>query len=336
MKTPDLHLQITPANMSHNIQVQDDPSLSLVSWACRYLEEEVVGIQSNHTFNAKLRDLRSFFEWFIELNGHLRIETWLPRDTKAYLDHLEGLGRAPSTVNRALATLRRFARWAHDQEGSPFVGGLPTRGVKALVIDQPVAKKLPQNDVYRLFKAADTLVVSETRKNSRPRRNRAILAALYFTGLRVSELCRLELEQYQGKHLLGVVRKGRTRSRIFLSAQCREELDDYLEKERPQDEGDESKALFLSTRGAKLTRRQVSRILDHIAEEASKHRDEAGKITVHPHQLRHTFGSWIQQKTGSDVKTAEFLGHSSTKYVGRYTRLTAEEEEELFEGMDVL
>lgn len=109
-------------------------------------------------------------------------------------------------------------------------------------------------------------------------------------------------------------------------------MDDYLEHEREEDEGEHSQALILSVRGGPLNRSQVNRVLKHLAEE-NKHRSEDRKLTLHPHQLRHTFGSWIMEKTGSEVKTAEYLGHSSTKYVGRYTRFTQEEEEELLEAM---
>ena len=93
---------------------------TLLWWANRYLHFEVKGVQSKHTFDAKKRDLLRFFEWYQQSNGHLWIEQWLPRDTQGFLQSLEQLGRAPATMNRVFSTLRRFARWVHDQEDTPF------------------------------------------------------------------------------------------------------------------------------------------------------------------------------------------------------------------------
>ena len=139
---------------------------------------------------------------------------------------------APTTINRVFATLRRFAKWAHEEPGNVFaLGGLPTRGIKALASNEPNYKKLERRDITRLLKASDVLVhLGETsdatglkaRKNARPRRNRAMLAMLYYTGLRVSEMVRLNLSQLQGNHIVNVARKGTARSRrIFLPADCR-------------------------------------------------------------------------------------------------------------------
>jgi len=311
---------------------------SLRGWAVRYLELEVVGVQSNHTLAAKIRDLGGFIRWYLENNGHLLIEQWMPRDTQGYLHHLEELGRAPSTVNRVFASLRRFARWCNEQADSPFRFGLPTRGIKERTMDEPDAKKLDKRTMHQLFKAADSLVVTELRKNARPRRNKAMLALLYYTGLRVSELCQLRLEQYDGKYLQRLKRKGNKYQNVYLNSSCRAAVDDYLDgEERQRDDPDEDlEPLFLSTRRGRLNRSQVNRVVDHIAQEVNKHRKGDEKIRVHPHQLRHTFGAIYREKTGSDTETAAVLGHTGLKYVGRYVRKTqAEREQVLEEAFDI-
>ena len=107
---------------------------SLPRWALRYLEDEVVGVQSRLTALAKIRDLARFIRWFGQANGHVMIEQWMARDTQGFLQHLEktppkrhrpsrknkagknkdeAAGHSPATINRAFATLRRFARWCH-------------------------------------------------------------------------------------------------------------------------------------------------------------------------------------------------------------------------------
>ncbi len=299
---------------------------SLARFAARYLDEEVRGIQSPNTFEAKSRDLVGFVAWFVKFNGHGHIEGWLPRDTQAYLNMLEHAeGRAATTVNRAFATLRRFAKWCHEQPGHVFEkGGMPTRGIRALDVDEADCKKLTRQDVHQLFKAADALVRTEERGNAAPRRNRAILAVLYYTGLRVSELVALRRDQYQGSYLVNVARKGKSRSKgLYLVAECRRQLDRYIETERHRDDSaGDALPLFLPTRkGRFMTRQLVFHVLRHIAEEASKHQKTA--IEIHPHRLRHTFGAEYRDKTGSDTETAAALGHTGLQYVGRYVRKLA-------------
>lgn len=81
------------------------------------------------------------------MHGHARIETWLAQDTRAYLKHLEAAGRKPATVNRVLATLRRFARWAHEENETPFAKtGLPTRGIRELVLPEV---RIPAKSITR-------------------------------------------------------------------------------------------------------------------------------------------------------------------------------------------
>ncbi len=334
---------IHPGNIFHKVprpllelrQLAQQADNTIAWWALCYLGKEVFGIQAANTFEAKSRDLHAFIEWFAELNGHIDIDGWAPRDTQAYLNHLERLGRAPSTINRAFATLRRLCRWAHEQaeRPTPFRHGLPTRGIKELVVDEADAKKLSNREIHLLQKAADALVLTESRRNARPRRNRAIFAVLYFTGMRVSELCALRLEQYRGAELQNVKRKGKNRTaELQLTDECRSAIDDYLKHERPKDDtGGELAPLFVGTRRKQLTRQQVANILERIAEEANKHRKDSDRIQIHPHRLRHTAGAKIRKQTHSDYETAAFLGHASIKYIGMYGRPTKAERKETLE-----
>ncbi|RZL29093.1 MAG: hypothetical protein EOP64_02280 [Sphingomonas sp.] len=308
---------------------------SLAAWAARYLNIEVRGLQADNTLDAKSRDLVAFIRWFVENNGHGEIGQWLPRDTQAYLRGLEARGRAAASVNRAFATLRRFARWMHEQPGGVFGAcGLPTRGVVELATDEPDCKKFERRDMHRLFKGADNLVMTQTRANARPRRNRAMLALLYYSGLRISELVGLRRDQYDGSYLVNVKRKGRARSKgVYVAKECRRYLDEYLAGERLRDDAAGTRVgLFLPAGGGEsLTRRMVAKALDGIADEASKHLDE--KIHMHPHRLRHTFGAEFRERTGSDTETAAALGHSGLQYVGRYARRSKTEREKIYDDM---
>lgn len=330
----DSHKVFTGARVLELV-VPAGQAATLLLWAERYLQEKVIGIQSPNTEDAKRRDLKAFMEFFSQLNGHLAIEQWFTRDTCAFLNHLEKLGRAPATINRRFRTLRHFARWVHERPETPFARiGQPTGGIKELAMDEPDAKKFEKRDVWRLFKAADNLALTERRTNSRPKRNRAILALFYYTGLRVTELTRLRLSQWDGKRFHNVQRKGNVRTKLlYLAPDGRQALEAYLAEERPQDDALGSNWLFVpSAGGGPLTRRQIHKIVVRIANEATKH---GGEIHMHPHRLRHTFGFEVRERTKSDSETARHLAHQSNKYAGRYARNSQGEREQLLDTLEV-
>ena len=313
------------------------PTHSLATWVAAYLQDEVAGVQARNTFEAKLRDLGAFVAWMVRAHGVAAIEEWVPRDTHRYLKSLERDGRSATTVNRAFASIRRFARWAQEQPGGIFGRhGSPTRGVKELATDEPSCKKLGSQDVHRLLRAADRLVAAEHRKNARPRRNRAILALLLYTGLRVSELTALQSTQWRERHLYNVVRKGRARTKaIYMVKNCLDALAGYVETERRIDDPTgTAEALFLGPQSAPMARQTVGAVLKAIAYEASKNLKQA--IELHPHKLRHTFGALHRAHSGSDTETAAALGHAGLGHVRRYIRKSEAERqgalEEMFSG----
>ena len=311
----------------------DDPSMP--GMAVRYLSTEVFGVQADNTFDAKTRDLEGFVRWFVAVNGHTKLESWMPRDTQAFLNHLEAQGKAPATVNRVFATIRHFARWVQDLPGGRFaLHGLPTRGIKELTLDEPSCKKLSRVEIHRLFKAADELVLTETKATQRPRRNRALLSVLYHTGMRVSELIDLGRDQYDGRNFLNLKRKGKGRTKkLYIAADAREAIDEYLAKEWEQDWLLQSVGKLFLGHGGKtsVTRFNVASILERIAKQAAVRHGKI--IDLHPHRLRHTFAAEFRDKTNSDSETARALGHASTQYVGRYVRMTDEEREKTIDGL---
>jgi integrase/recombinase XerC len=317
---------------------------SLAFWAALYLRDKVQGGSPN-TLDAKTRDLARFVRWFTSINGLCDMRAWRTRDTQAYLRELGGSGLAASSINRAFATLRHFARWAHDKYGVFGAMGLPTAEIRELVTEEPACKKLDRGEVHALFKSAEERVVlsdakrrdalgtgqKDAQRRARPRRDLAMLALLYYTGLRATELVMLKREQYTGSHLHNVARKGHNRSRkMYVPIEARRYLNDYLQHERPYDDKSAAVPLFLATRsGGYMRREYLGEALRRIAEDASKHRKTP--IELHPHRLRHTFGARHREASGSDTETAQALGHQSLKYVGRYVRKTDTEREALIE-----
>ena len=163
----------------------------------------------------------------------------------------------------------------------------------------------------------------------------ALLGALYYTGLRISELLSITRAQYDGEALYNLARKGGRRTRkLLLHPTCARLLDYYIEGERAGDVAfldsdieapalpDAARPLFLAAQSAHaVDRARVAMVLAELAAQASARPDYAGgAFHVHAHRLRHTFGARYREVSGSDTETAAALGHAGLAYVGRYVR----------------
>ncbi|WP_131766856.1 site-specific integrase [Candidatus Frankia datiscae] len=171
-------------------------------------------------------------------------------------------------------------------------------------------------------------------------RDRAIVYVLLSTGLRREELVRLDLDQVdpatpeglwaaKRARVTGVRGKGRTTRHVFLSADARTALADYLEHERPRDSGETTTALFLSAASigsrrpdGRLSPRSVNLICEQIGRwHDAEHTDPARQLSpLRPHDLRHSFAFRLATETGSDAyELQRRLGHQSQRYIDRYT-----------------
>ncbi|HEX9596486.1 MAG TPA: site-specific integrase, partial [Anaerolineales bacterium] len=177
--------------------------------------------------------------------------------------------------------------------------------------------------------------------HARPWRDRAIVFILLSTGLRREELVRLNLDQVspntpealrQAKRarIHQVQGKGKTQRDVFLSADARQALADYLEKEHPLDVADSEpiplllSAVSIASRSSdgRLSVRTINTILEQIGRwHDAELRDPERHISpLRPHDLRHTFAFQLAQATGADAYELERrLGHHSQRYIQRYT-----------------
>jgi len=176
--------------------------------------------------------------------------------------------------------------------------------------------------------------------HARPWRDRAIVYVLLSTGLRRQELVDLDLDQVRPAEpdtlraarrarLVEVTGKNKSRRTVFLSADARTALADYLEQERPDDVDEVSNALMLSASsiasrrtGGRLSPRSVNTILERIGRlHDGEYADESRHVApLRPHDLRHTFAFQLAEATNADAYELERrLGHRSQRYIARYT-----------------
>lgn len=314
------HLAIQPAAILSPDLAPDGQRDSLVAWFNLYMGLEA-GANADNTIAAKTRDLEAFLGFFTRAIGSDQADLWTRSITADFVEDLQKEKRSPTSINRMLATLRHCASWMHRKR--PFLAGNPTERIADIAVDDPEWKGLADIEVTRLKAAAEQLIHVKRRRNQHPIRDFAIFHVLLRTGLRISELLRLDLDQYRGKHFANVKRKGRKVTReIFLAAEDREALDRYIAEVRGREPG----PLFLSRSGRRLARQNVDSALKAIANQANARFPDDQKIKLHAHVLRHTCLRRAAEKHGVQY-AMELSGQSSERYIWRYVQPSSEQKE---------
>lgn len=327
---------------------------SLVAWMSRYLQLVIQGVRSEAVTKKIALHLARFAQFFTDAYGHDRISTCLRRDVAAWQACLIAAEMAPATVNNHLASLSGFTTWVQAQAPTLFATGDPNKGIGELGLPPLEPRALSEDQVRSLKNVCDRLERFHqlkgrrrsaqedvpTHAHRRPLRDRAMVFVLLSTGLRREELVRLNLDQVEPRtpeelrrvrkaRITRVKGKGKTERVVFLSADARAALADYLERERPQDTSGTTEALFLSAAGlparspdGRLSSRSINTILEQIGKwHDAELRDPARHISpLRPHDLRHTFAFSLARETGADTYELERrLGHRSQRYIARYT-----------------
>jgi integrase/recombinase XerD len=301
---------------------------SLVKWLQAYCVAEVAGAPKT-TLDAKKRDFELFLGYFMTTMPSESLDDWTRTVTLAFIDWMEtkakkahskgkteengGKGYAPTSVNRTLATLRRAAHWIEERR--PFLAGGPFERVSDLSVTAPPPKGLSQLERIRVLSAADKLAAIQTQENQQPRRKRALLVVLLETGMRISEVLRIGLDQYDGKYFNNVKRKGRRRDRVYVSPEARTALADYFENER----GNEPGPLFLSRNGKPMLRKDADRYLKQIGAMANAHVPESETVNLHAHLMRHTALKQAEQKFGRAYAQKK-SGNVGMQHIERYVQ----------------
>jgi len=326
---------------------------SLAAWATRYLALAVVGVRSPAVAQKIALHLDRFVGFFVAGYGHDRLTACLKRDVVAWQRALLDQGLAPATVNNHLASLSGCTSWVAAQAPALFPLGDPAKGIGELGLPALEPRALTPAQVRSLKNVCERLARFHLKKgqrwntspaplraHARPLRDRAIVYVLLSTGLRREELVRLDLDQVSPNTVDGLRRarqgrvsrvrgKGGTERTVFLSADARQALADYLARERPGDVTSEATALFLSARGiparaadGRLSARAINLLLAQIGRwHDAEFPDPARRLSpLRPHDLRHTFAFHLARVTGADAYELERrLGHRSQRYIQRYT-----------------
>jgi site-specific recombinase XerD len=258
---------------------------SLAAWSERYLALAVRGVRSVGVTDKITLHLARFGTFLLQQYGHDRLSACVRRDVVAWQTALRAQGLAPATINNHLASLSAFTTWVQAQAPGLFPVGDPAKGIGELSLG-PLEPRALRPAQVRLKNLCDRLErfhqcrdrrhpdrAAPLRAHGRPWRDRALIFVLLSTGLRREELVRLNLDQLapgtpaalrqaHRARLMHVQGKGKSERTVFLSADARTALADYLERERPGDADLTSTAVFLSARGL-IARAADGRLSSH-------------------------------------------------------------------------
>jgi integrase/recombinase XerC len=270
---------------------------------------------SPHTLRAYQREL-SRFAWYLGPELHWRDINHVT--IRGYLSHLQSSRRSnvstkelsKVSVARALASLRSMYKWLARE-------GMVQQNPAKLVSSPKLPKKLPR--VPTMEEMNGLLNSDMPESTAFPERDRAIFELLYGCGLRNSELVGIELGDIEEANGVILIRgKGKKQRYVPLEGAAAEALTAYREARQKllNVAGKSTRRLLINQRGGPLTTRSVGRIVKQIAVAKGLPPD------VHPHTLRHAFGTHMLTE-GADLRAIqELLGHERLSTTQKYTQLS--------------
>ena len=244
---------------------------------------------------------------------HITIREWLAA--------LHAANKAKSSIARKVASLRTFFQFLL-REG--VVTANPAKLVSTPRLDKKLPSHLSVEDAVRFIETPDT-------QTDLGKRDRAILEMLYGTGVRVSELTKLNLRDVDFKNRMVRVKGKRRKERVVpFGEPALHALVDYLQvraqflNNAPATERDEQ-VLFLNYQGTRITTRSVGRMVDKYITEC------AGIHNISPHSLRHSFATHLLDN-GADLRhIQELLGHARLSTTQIYTHVSMEKLIEVYD-----
>ncbi len=259
---------------------------------------------STNTVSSYLRDINQFAA---VMNGRgvdlIQVAT---RDVEDYANSLVKRGKSPATVNRSVASIKSFYSCLI---GKGYINQNPAKGVSPAKVERKLPQVLTSNEVELFLEQPECT-------DLKGYRDRAMLELLYATGIRVSELIELDVDDL---NLPGGVLKcfGKGKERIIpLYPAAIRALGEYINSVRPQlvDSVTET-ALFVNMSGERMSRQGFWKLIKYYQEKAGIQKE------ITPHTLRHSFAAHLLEN-GADLRSIqEMLGHADISSTQIYSKL---------------
>lgn len=261
---------------------------------------------SSNTVSSYIRDIRQFSEWLQECGG-IEILEVRGHHISDYLRHLQDCGKSAATVSRSLASLKNFYAYLVS------TGFLERTPVSSDIHVEKGEKRLPQ---VLTGKEVELLLSQPSCLDSKGFRDKAMLEVMYATGIRVTELIDLNVDDVNLE--LGFLKCGNEKkSRVIpLYPAALKALAVYIKDVRQGMLADpEEQALFVNVNGSRMSRQGFWKILKFYQAKAGIQKE------ITPHTLRHSFAVHLLEN-GADLDSLqELMGHSDISSTQVYTHM---------------
>lgn len=260
---------------------------------------------SINTVDSYRRDILSYFNYLKTINI-TRFNDAIEVTILNYLFYIQKSGKSAATISRSLASIKSFYKFLVLNK---FVEENPAANLEAPKIERKAPEVLTLDEVELFLNQPNS-------KDIKGSRDKSMLELLYATGIKVSELINLNIEDVNLD--MGYIKCVSTRERVIpLGKIAIKYLKKYLEIGRPHFAKDnDEKTLYLNYNGQKMTRQGFWKIIKGYAKKAKINKD------VTPHMLRHSFAVHLLDN-GADIKSVqEMLGHADISTTQIYSQIT--------------
>lgn len=248
---------------------------------------------SLNTLQSYKRDLKQFENYLGTIEGKYNELT--NDGIKDYIKYMQEQGKKTSTISRGLAAIRSFYQY---ETKNKQVEKDPTEGIQSPKIEKRVPSVLTSSEVALLLEQPKNVDLKGTR-------DKAMLEFAYATGMRVTEIISLNVEDINLETGYATCRNGKKERTVPIGELSLKALKDYMLNARhTMIKDDNEQALFVNVNGQRLTRQGFWKIIKYYKEQAHIDKD------ITPHVLRHSFATHLLQN-GADLKSIQtMLGHS--------------------------
>ncbi len=263
---------------------------------------------SINSVNAYMTDLDKYGKFLRTYQNCYDVRDITEEMVKKYIISLKRADMTPQTISRKLTAIKEFHKFLCDEY----------RDVKenpSLLIDSPKLNK-PLPDVLTVEEISKMIDSIDTNKKL-GKRNKAIMELLYGCGLRVSELCELNVSNlHMNAKYISVIGKGDKERIVPMNDKCVRAIRMYLEEERMYIRSNPGDLLFMNYKGEKMSRQGVFKYVKKLAKENCIEKN------ISPHTLRHSFATHLLE-AGVDLRIVQdLLGHEDISTTQIYTNLS--------------
>ena len=274
--------------------MKPDKKLDQKIYLNEYIEylNDIKGYSSN-TITSYKNDIKQYLKYLSDKSINYY-------ETEEYVKYLNKNKYAKSSINRKIASINKFYEWCQERN---YLKETKYKKIKYIKQEKKLPDILTSNYINKLLNSLPT-------ENPKNLRDRTIIELLYSSGLRVSELTNLRINDIKNNGSIKVLGKGNKTRILPMTNEAYKLIDSWITNSRSFYENEKSSDyLFIGVRGSKISAREVQRIV-------------RSKLGTFPHSIRHSFATHLLDG-GADLRVVqEMLGHSDPSTTQIYTHVS--------------